>query len=257
MSFVQRKRLGLVLGGGGARGLAHIGVLQVLDEAGIRVHAVTGASAGAMIGAAVANRMPMEEINSLSRRIRWRHLVRPVWPRQGFLSFSPLEHFVIDMLGGDIDITDLPLPYACTATAALNGETATFWQGRLAPRIRASCSVPGLIQPIEIDGVVYVDGGISDNLPIAAMRTLPDIDVVLAVNLFGPATSLPHSPQAMALTAIGYSLVQAGSDPAQADVLIEPDCTGFGLFRFQYAPLVARGRQAMASHLEHLKALLT
>jgi NTE family protein len=237
--------------------LAHIGVLQVLDEAGIRIHAVTGASVGSLIGAAVAKQMPMAEIDTMARRVRWRHLMRPVWPRQGILSFAPLERFVITIMGGDIDIADLPLPYACTATDVLTGETAIFKQGRLAPRIRASCSIPGLIRPIEIDGVAYVDGGVTDNLPIAAMRTLPDIDVVLAVNLFGPATYLPSSPMALALTAVGHTLSQAGSDPGLADVLIEPDCTGFGIFRFQYDPLVTRGREAMTAQLERLKALLS
>ncbi|NOZ70330.1 MAG: hypothetical protein GXP38_00205 [Chloroflexi bacterium] len=257
MAFLQRKHLGLVLGGGGARGLAHIGVLQVLAEAGIVVHAVTGASVGAMIGAAVANRMPMADLNHLARRVRWRHLMRPSWPRQGLVSFTPLEKFVIAMVGGDIDISDLPLPFACTATVALTGETVTFKQGRLAPRIRASCSVPGLIQPIEIDGVAYVDGGMSDNVPITAMRSIAGIDVVLAVNLFGPATHLPSSPLTMALTAIGHTMVQAGSNLGDADVLVEPDCTDFGLLRFQYSPVVGRGRQAMAAKLDQLKALLT
>ncbi|NOZ48528.1 MAG: hypothetical protein GXP37_00585 [Chloroflexi bacterium] len=255
-AFGQRKRLGIVLGGGGTRGLAHIGVLQVLHEAGIEIHAVSGASVGAMIGAAVANHMPMADLNLLSQRVRWRHLMRPAWPRQGLFSFVPLERFVINMVG-DIDIAELALPYACTATAALTGDTTVFRQGRIVPRISASCSVPGLIQPTVIDGVAYVDGGMSDNLPIAAMRAVAEVDVILAVNLFGAATYLPSSPLIVALTAIGHTMGLAGSDPAGADILIVPDCTGYGLLRFQYPPLVDRGRAAMLTQLDALKALLT
>ncbi len=256
MSWQQQKRLGLVLGGGGARGLAHIGVLQVLDEAGITVHAVSGASVGALIGAAVARRMPMVELTAWSQRVRWRSLLRPAWPRQGLFSFAPFERFIIRMLG-DIDIRDLPLPYACTATNALSGQTKIFDAGRLPPRIRASCSVPGLIQPIVIDGVPYVDGGMSDNLPIAALQQVAQVDVILAVNLFGPASHLPNSPFMMALNMIGHSLTQAGSDPAGADVLLQPDLTDYGMIRFQHQAVVQRGREAMLAQLETLRMLLT
>ncbi len=255
MAWEQRKRLGLVLGGGGARGLVHIGVLQVLSEAGIEIHAVSGTSVGAMIGAAVANRMSIADLTALGMAVRWRYLMRPAWPRRGLFSFAPMERFLINMVG-DIDIRDLALPYACTATAALTGEPTIFSQGRIVPRVRASCSVPGLIKPIAIDGVVYVDGGMSDNLPIAALHAVADVDVVLAVNLFGPITYLPSSPMMMALNMIGHSLTRAGSDPAGADVLLQPDLTGYGMLRFQRHAMFERGRAAMLAQLDTLKAYL-
>ncbi|NUQ37788.1 MAG: patatin-like phospholipase family protein [Caldilineales bacterium] len=255
MSFAQGKRLGLVLGGGGARGLAHLGVLQVLEEAGVRIDAVTGASVGAFVGAAVAAGLPIATLSEVARSVRWWHLARPCWPRRGLVSFAPLEAYLKRLLG-DINIEDLSLPFACVATDAFTGAGVVFRSGQLAPRVRASCSVPGAVKPILIDGVVYVDGGMVDNLPIDIMHSIADVDVILAVNLFGPPTFLPQGIVGFTLTVAGHTLVQAGCNPHSADILVEPDCTGFSLTGFRYEELVGRGRAAMTAQLQVLLQVL-
>lgn len=254
MTPKPQKRLGLALGGGGARGLAHVGVLQVLDEAGIKIHAIAGTSVGSLIGVALAARRSVLEITSVSRRINWLHLARLAWPHHGFISFEPMERFIINWLG-DITFADLKMPFVCVATDVLTGAVTVFDEGRIAPRIRASSSVPPFVQPVEIDGSLYVDGGFVDNLPIEPVRRL-GVDLVVAVNLFGPPSHIPDGYIAYSHVVIGHALVKAGDNPAGADVLVEPDLTAYSMIRFKRDELIAAGRTAMETKLPQLMALL-
>lgn len=249
-----RKRLGLALGGGAARGFAHIGVLQALAEAGIWPEVIVGTSVGSIIGAAVAAGKNIDEINQIANHIHWGRLARLSWPRRGFVSFAPLERFLIQWLG-DICIEDLPLRFACVATDPLYGRPRLFRDGRLAPRVRASCSVPLVVKPILIEDRWYVDGGLLDNLPIRFTRAL-GADIVVAVNLFGPPTHLPSQMDAYAAAIIGHTLVQAGDDPFSADVLVEPDLTDFDMLRMPRRRLIGLGCQAMSAKIPELQTLL-
>ncbi|RME81035.1 MAG: patatin-like phospholipase family protein [Caldilineae bacterium] len=254
-TFVQRKRLGLALSGGGTRGLAHVGALQVLAETGVEWHAVAGTSVGSLVGAVLAAGKSVTDLSEMAHRLRWRHLARPVWPRRGFLTLAPLERFLTGILGADLRIEDLPLPYACVATDVMTGAECVFRSGRLAPRVRASCSVPGVFQPVDIDGRLYVDGGTVNNLPITPLQAM-DVDVILAINLFGPPSYLPSDFIGYAMTVLGFMLVRAGDDPSLADVLVEPDLTGHGIVRRHYDLFVQRGREAMRARLPELLDLL-
>lgn len=251
----SQKRLGLALGGGGARGLAHIGALQVLEEADIKIHAIAGTSVGSLIGVGVAARRSLMEITSFSRRISWFHLARPAWPKRGFISFEPMERLIITWLG-DIRFSDLKIPFVCVATDALTGAETVFAEGRVAPRIRASSTVPPFVQPVEIEGRLYVDGGIVNNLPIKPVRRF-GVDVVCAINLFGPPSFLPKGHYAYSHVILGHALVKAGDDPKTADILVEPDLTGYSMIRFRRDELIALGRAAMEEKLPELQKLLS
>jgi NTE family protein len=247
-------RLGLALGGGGARGLAHVGVLQILDEAGIKINAIAGTSVGSLVGVALAANRSVLEITSVSKRINWFHLARLAWPRRGFISFVPMERFIINWLG-DITFADLKMPFVCVGMDVLTGAVKVFDEGRIAPRIRASSSVPPFVQPVEIDGVLYADGGFVDNLPIASVRKL-GADLVVAVNLFGPPSHVPTGFVAYSHAVIGHALVRAGCDPASADVLVQPNLTDYTMIGFRRDALIALGREAMEAKLPELQALL-
>lgn len=248
------KRLGLALGGGAARGFAHVGVLQALSETGIWPDVIVGTSVGSVIGACVAAGKSLDEIVDIAQRFHWGFAARLSWPRQGFFSFAPLERFLVKWLG-DLCIEELPLRFACVATDALYGQARLFRDGRLAPRVRASCSVPLVVKPTLIEDRWYIDGGLVDNLPIRFTRAL-GADVVLAVNLFGPPTHLPAKMETYAAAVIGHTLVQAGDDPFSADVLVEPDLTDFSMVRMPRRHLIDLGYQAMLARLPELQNLL-
>lgn len=249
-----QKRLGLALGGGAARGLAHVGVLQALAEAGFWPEVVVGTSVGSIIGAGVAAGKQIDEISDIAKRIHWGNIARLSWPRRGFFAFGPLERFLIQWLG-DLCIEELPLHYGCVAADALTGWPRLFRDGRLAPRVRASCSVPLVVKPLLIEDRWYVDGGLIDNLPIRFTRAL-GADIVVAVNLFSPPKRLPAHLDTYTAAILGHVIVQAGDDPASADVLVEPDLTDFDMLRMPRKRLIELGHQAMAARLPQLQTRL-
>ncbi len=159
-----RKRVGLALGGGAVRGMAHIGVLRVLEEAGIPVDYIAGTSVGSLIGAIYAAGTGAAQLEALASRFGWRHMVGPAWPRYGFFTLRPLERRLIKILG-DLRIEALKIPYAAVATDMRTAQIVVLREGRLAPAVRASCSVPGIFTPVELEGRLLGDGGVLENLP--------------------------------------------------------------------------------------------
>jgi NTE family protein len=211
-----RKRVGLALGGGGARGVAHVGVIRLLEREGIPIDCIAGTSAGSLVGAAYAAGLGAQELLDLALGLRWHHIARLAWPRRGFVSFEKLEQWLVDTLG-DVTFADLRIPYAAVAADLATGEQITLRQGRLAPAVRASCSTPGIVIPVEIDGRLLSDGGVINNLPISVVRQL-GADVVIAVGLGAPPGEYPKNTLQMAVAALDYLLMRAADDPATANV---------------------------------------
>jgi NTE family protein len=162
----------------------------------------------------------------LALHLRWRDIARPVWPRQGFVSFAKLEAFVAELLGDPV-FADLEIPYAAMAADLATGEQVALTEGRVAPAVRASCSVPGIVTPVEIDGRPLVDGGVINNLPIAPVRAL-GADVVLAVGLGWPPGDYPKGPLRAGAAAIELLILHAGDDPASAEVFLPIPIWGLG-----------------------------
>jgi NTE family protein len=253
----QRKRVGLALGGGGARGLAHIGVLRVLEREGIPVDLIAGTSVGSLVGAAYAAGWRAERLEEMSGRIRWRDLARPTWPHNGIVSFARLEAFLVRILG-DLTFNDLTIPYTAVASDLVSGELVLLNEGRLAPAVRASCSVPGVVTPLKKDGRLLVDGGMVNNLPISVVRGM-GADVVLAVGLVTPSGERPKGLVATGVAAVEHLVVGAGDDPATADVYLAVPLWGLGsLVRLSAREaLIALGQQVAAGALPAIRAVLS
>ncbi|MFN2226639.1 MAG: patatin-like phospholipase family protein [Anaerolineae bacterium] len=250
------KRLGLALSGGGARGMAHVGILQTLDEAGIPITCIAGTSAGSLAGAAYAAGYRGPRLEELARGIRWRDIARPARSRAGLFSFDPLESY-LDHLLGDRTFADLEIPYAAIAAEVDTGRTAILREGRLVPAVRASCSVPGLVTPTEINGRRLVDGAIANNLPISVARDL-GADAVVAVNLHPRPPEPPRFGQQIALASFLYLLLAAGDDPATADVYLPVPVYGLNsLVRLsKRRELIALGRRVAQDALPAIRATL-
>jgi NTE family protein len=142
-----RKRVGLALGGGSARGLGHVGVLDILEREGVPIDCIAGASAGSLVGAIYAAGIRGQRLAELARQMRWRNTARPTWPRTGLVSFAPLESYLVNLIG-DRTFADLDIPFAAVATDLATGEQVVLREGRVASAVRASCSVPGIVAPI-------------------------------------------------------------------------------------------------------------
>jgi NTE family protein len=210
----RRPRIGLVLGGGGARGAAHIGVLKVLEEHRVPVHAIAGTSVGAIIGGMYASGMPVAEIEREILAIDWKEVFtddtsRPdlsfrrkeddfdflikfdvgvarqglVMP-QGLIQGQKIKAFLRRVTLPVYNIRDfdrLPTPYRALATDLNTGKPVVLAMGDLAAAMHASMAVPGIFVPVKIDGDLLVDGGLSGNLPIQAMRDM-NVDIIIAVD---------------------------------------------------------------------------
>ncbi|MGD8627133.1 MAG: patatin-like phospholipase family protein [Anaerolineae bacterium] len=251
-----RKKLGLALGGGGARGMAHVGILQVLAREGIPIDCIAGTSAGSLVGAAYAAGLGVDRLLELALDIRWRDLGRLVWPGDGLVSFDRMEAFLVGQLG-DLSFADLQIAYAAVAADLDTGRQVILRRGRLAPAVQASCSVPGLVTPVELDGRLLTDGGVVNNLPISVVREM-GADVVLAVGLGDPTTGRPHGARAILLWAMERLLYRAGDDPATADIFLPVPFEGFASMvrtslRHRF---IARGRHLAEEALPQIRAAL-
>jgi predicted acylesterase/phospholipase RssA len=173
--------IGLVLGGGGARGFAHLGVLRALAESGVPVDWVGGTSIGGIIAALVAQGVQPEEALARCRR-HFQSLRDPTLPLVALLAGRRIRARLEDAFGG-IAIEDLPLPYFCVSTNLTRAAQALHERGPLARAIRASISLPGILPPMRLDADLHVDGGLVNNLPIDVMAGKPEIGAVIAVDV--------------------------------------------------------------------------
>ena len=161
------------------------------------------------------------------------------------------------VVAGDCTFADLKLPYAAVATDLLTGEPVVLRQGRLAPAVRASASVPGIVAPVELDGRLLVDGGPGNNLPISVARSL-GADVVVAVGLSNPPRRVPRDPVNTLVAALDVLLLRAGDPPATADVYLPIPAEGLGsLLRLsRTAELAQMGREAAEKALPAIREVL-
>lgn len=169
-------KIGLALSGGGARGIAHLGVLQAFDDLGIEIHALAGTSSGAIFGAFYASGVSPAEVLKIIKGTRLLKFVRPAVSKTGLLKVGKLQdlfsrHLPVHSFQG------LTKKLTINATDISKGEIKYFDQGELIPAILASCCMPVIFDPIVIDGVSYMDGGILNNLPVEPL--MEDCEVII------------------------------------------------------------------------------
>ncbi|MDF1567677.1 MAG: patatin-like phospholipase family protein [Spirochaetaceae bacterium] len=250
--------LGLALGGGGARGMAHIGILKALEEADIHFDVVTGTSVGSLVGALTAAGRSTAEIEDAAREIEWSDLVGITVPKLGLVKSKKLEETLERFIGRE-DIQSLKMPYAAVATDIATAEEVVFTDGLVAKAVRASCSVPVVFEPVIVRDRLLVDGGLVNEVPGDVARQL-GADVVISVDL--NADRKRNTPPNNLIDVLFYSLniLVAGTSQAgrtSADIRLEPDLQGFGyadLDRIDEA--IARGERVVEEHLQEIRAFL-
>jgi NTE family protein len=158
-------RIGIALSGGGSRGIAHLGILKALEEFGIRTGIISGTSAGAIIGALYAYGYKPDEILEIVLKTRLLKILRPAFTKRGLLTLEKTYNFFNSLLPTDsFDSLKIPL-YIC-ATNVKNGRPTFFSSGSLIRSVMASSAIPVIFSPVEIEGNHYIDGGITNNMPV-------------------------------------------------------------------------------------------
>lgn len=252
-----RPQIGLALSGGVARGPAHVGALAVLEEAGIPIDFVAGTSAGAIVGAGYCAGLPIAQLQELAAHSGWRTIADLVLAREGLFSFARMEEWLEDIVGiPNLALEDLAIPLAIVTTDLQTGEAVTLREGRLATAVRASCSVPGFVTPVEVNGRLLCDGGVTNNLPVDAVRAL-GADVVIGVDLFAPDQNQRWGPVSTLATAVETLIRQSGGGVNRADCLIVPDIADGSFLRFSLSrEYMAKGAAAARVALPEIRQLL-
>ncbi|MGB9196130.1 MAG: patatin-like phospholipase family protein [Terriglobales bacterium] len=254
----QAPSIGVALGGGFARGIAHIGVLKVLEEEGIAVHCIAGTSVGAMIGAAYCSGLSAEELVEVAYKVRFTTFARWTLSRMGFASNDRMVAFLTRMLKVKT-FEELRIPLGVTATEFSTGEGELFQSGSLIGPVRASCAYPGMFLPVNVDGRWFVDGMLSHPVPTIPVREM-GAQRVIAVHLKGQWCS--QSAPRHLFDVIGQSFAIAQDRMSDgwrrtADLVIEPDVAGFEYDDFKRAgELLKVGETAMRNALPEVRKWL-
>jgi NTE family protein len=216
--------VGLALGGGFARGFAHLGVLQVLQQHNIPISHIAGTSVGSILGAAYASGAPLERIIETSRTLRFRDIARWRVSRLGLASNQRLGS-LMERVFGSRQFEDLQIPLAVVATDLSSGEPVVFTQGNLVDAIRASSAFPGLFEPVEIGTRCLADGGLVAPVPTQAARMLGAKTVIgVSVGMQDGHRGIPTNIFQVVSRAVGAAQKhQLEVWEAHADLVLRPD----------------------------------
>lgn len=289
----SRPKTGLVLAGGGALGMAHVGVLKVLEENRIPVDIITGTSMGSIVGAAYASGATIEEMEKLLSQTDWDALFNETRAREdvkyrdkygragqftgdakiglkesGLVQFSgvvsgqnvlPLLQRLYYRTPGDVDFNKLPIPFRAVAADIETGKAVPISSGQLAIAARASMAVPGFFTPVELDGKALVDGGIANNLPVDIALEM-GAQRLIVVDLLADLKKKDELGGILGISGQIISiLLQQNSDlqrknMRRGDLLLEPNLKGFSATDFQKAKeIFARGEEVARKNLAGLK----
>lgn len=285
----NRPKIGLVLSGGGAKGFAHIGVLKVLEEAGVKIDFIGGTSMGAVIGGLYASGYNASQIDSIFKKTNFDELLKDFIPRstKNFyerrndelyalsLPFNKLKIGIPEALSKGMynynllsritrnvkdirDFNKLPTPFLCIGTNIETGEEVLLNKGNLAQAMIASSAFPSLFSPIEIDGKLLVDGGVTNNYPIEEVRKL-GADIIIGVDV---QSDLLDRGQLKDATRILVQIMNLQSIERMkrnikgTDIYIRPDVKNYGVMSFDKgAEIVRKGEEATFYVFEKLRLL--
>jgi len=261
--FVDKPRLkpgiGLALGGGFARGYAHLGVLKVFEEHQIPIACISGSSIGSILGAAYASGTPLGQIIAKSRQIRFRDFARWRVSRFGLASNDRLEQ-LLQRLFDSRQLEHLKIPVAVVATDLDSGDPVVFKQGSLADAIRASCAFPGLFEPVQIGTRCMADGGLVAPVPTRAARELgAEIVVGVSVGMHDGHRGTPNNIfQVVSRAVSAAQKQQLESWERHADLVLRPAVHSIAWDDFQRIDeAMEAGATVARNALPHLKRLLT
>ncbi|WP_324170611.1 patatin-like phospholipase family protein [Sulfurimonas sp.] len=286
----KRVKIALVLSGGGARGGAHVGVLKVLEEKKIPIDMIIGTSMGSFVGGLYASGVSADDIKEMLVTTDWKKHIRTDFDRKDTpMRVKEVEYIYQGRLGIGVnkdnkivlptgvlkrqpllmkfmqetqnsqnikDFDNLPIPFRAVATNILNGEAVVLKSGSLAKVIYASSSIPGGLQPINIDGIDWVDGGVSDNLPIQLAKDM-GADIIIAVDVSEKfEDTIDVNSYFVVLGQMVNILMRKNADESilklnDTDILITPDLNGFGgLDADKYAQIISKGAEATSKIYE-------
>jgi len=270
---MRKGKVGLALSAGAARGLAHVGVLEVLEREDIPIDMIAGTSAGAAIGALYAQGKDASLIKNLALDLSRKRLVSVVdltLPKSGFVGGKKIKDWLELIIGGDLKFSDLKIPLACVATDIMTGEEVVIDQGSVLEGVRASISIPGIFTVVKWKGRYLVDGGLVNPVPVSVLKRM-GAGFVLAVNVipdirdrtrYGGKEGVKAFKEPNIISVImqsiyigTYSLSKASLE--SADVAIQPQVAHIGPTNFgQAQECIELGEAAAKASMPEIKRKL-
>ncbi|MDW7673595.1 MAG: patatin-like phospholipase family protein [Bacillota bacterium] len=258
---MERKKIGLALGSGSAKGLAHIGVLKVLQQEKIPIDFIAGSSIGAVIGALYCCGADWHMLEKLASQLKQNHVVDLTVPRIGLIE-GRKAHDLLKLLTQNKTFKDLKIPLAVTATDLEKGELIVIQEGLVADALRASISIPGIFKPYKWQGKVLVDGAVLERVPVSAVRDM-GADIVIAVDVkAGRKTDTRSNKINNIFDVIMYAIdlleVKAFTNCcSDANVAISPEIIDSGIFNFDIAEeYIKAGEEAAALQAAAIKKIM-
>ena len=252
----KAKKIGIALGGGGTRGIAHLGAIRVFQENHIDFDYVSGNSAGAIAGALYAANIPWQELYDFVLDIRNKNVL-PKKPWFSYLSPELIEKLA-DCFLKDKKFSDLEKPFCATAVELERGELDVLCKGRLSQALSASCAVPGIFQPVKIGRNTYIDGGTLRNIPTETVREM-GADAVVGINLNADRGRGTKSMRRLDILVTAYNLSISANDQIcerYADIMLEPGLEMYPRYSFRNIENMLRiGEKAVEENLEQVQEL--
>lgn len=252
---MKKRKVGLALGGGAARGMAHIGVLEILEKSNIPIDMIAGTSAGAAVGAIYAQGKNTDELRKLAQSWDWKQRAQAIdlaLPRSGFIAGHRIKKLLKSIIG-DVSFDELKMPFACVATDVMTGEEVVINRGSVLEAVRASISVPIIFSVVKYGGRYLVDGGLVNPVPVSVLKDM-GADFIIAVNVTprlnrmpeavylkesdSEGTSATKEPNMFSVIMRIFSITNSQVVEASlngADVIIEPRMAGIGMADFSHA----------------------
>ena len=285
----NRPKVGLVLSGGGAKGIAHVGILKIIEELGIPVDYITGTSMGSIIGGLYAYGYSAAELDSILRAADWDVLLSDKAIRSdiyltekrtadqyvitlpfsqkssllpiGILKGQHINNLFYTLTANTYALTsfdELQIPFRCIATDVLSGQAVVLKDGNLAEAMRASMAIPGVFNPVEKDSMILVDGGLVDNFPVEEVLKM-GADIVIGVDVgfqYKGKDKLKNMANVLEMSLFMHTKTKISKNKERCRILVSPDLTGYSTASFGATDsLLARGEAAARAHYDEFKVL--
>jgi len=260
----KRPKIILVLGGGGARGFAHVGVLKALREANVPIDMVVGTSMGALIGSLYCSGIKLENIENIAEDIKWADISNlsltsliTMLTSEKLLSTEKMEKYINKMIG-DKYFFQLDIPFACVATDIKTGEKIIFKEGPVAPAARSSATIPGIFAPVEYRQRFLVDGGLVENIPVSVAKLFdPDIIITVAVSADITKNSYNNIFSTLFQTIYIQGQQSDRNNLAMSDIVISPQVSDVSAIELNKAiECIDAGFLAGKKNLKKIKKLI-
>ncbi len=217
------RKVGLALGGGAARGLAHLGVIKALKEHQVPIHFIAATSSGAIMGSLLAAGMDIKKMIQISKQLEWNQFARLTFEKTGPISGEAIEKFINNNIGS-ITFSELKIPLAVVATDLMTGKPVILSEGKVSLAVRASVAFPGVFANVRLNNRILVDGGVSYNVPVEVVKNM-GAEVVIAVDVIPKGVMRKEPANIIEVIDRSVDLLlrkTTRSSLFKADIVIEP-----------------------------------